>query len=302
MLQTSADSGGIRATRSAIANVWSAVAAVSGTPEQELASRIIPRLDARDILGEADSSLALQYGALAGLLVAVLLPFLARVAVLDTLGAGAVSGARVVLPAVAILWTASAMSNMTTDTSVDGAASSGYEFRDHRLYTADYLTSLLSNETQSEGSSSVTTSLLPTIVFILAAAVAFCTGTNWGTMGILVPMVIQTSNALLNADGVGLAADNPILLSSIGGVLAGAVFGDHCSPISDTTVLSSQASGCDHLAHVWTQLPYACAAGAVSIFLGTLPIGLGVSVWLCLPLQLVGLFLLVRYVGRPTIS
>ena len=117
-------------------------------------------------------------------------------------------------------------------------------------------------------------------------------------MGILVPMVVQTAHVLLSQDGSAVASNDPILLSSIGGVLAGAVFGDHCSPISDTTVLSSQSSGCDHLAHVWTQMPYALLAGSVSILLGTLPIGFGVSVWLLLPLQIAALFVLMRVFGK----
>ena len=154
------------------------------------------------------------------------------------------------------------------------------------------------DESEASGGNSITTSTLPTIVFVLAAIVAFCTGTSWGTMGILVPMVVQTSHALLTRDGVPLTASDPILLSSIGGVLAGAVFGDHCSPISDTTVLSSQSSGCDHLAHVWTQMPYALLAGSVSILLGTLPIGFGVSVWLLLPAQIGALVLLMRLFGK----
>lgn len=95
-----------------------------------------------------------------------------------------------------------------------------------------------------------------------------------------------------------MTANDPILVSSIGGVLAGAVFGDHCSPISDTTVLSSQWSGCDHLAHVWTQLPYAALAAGVSVLFGTLPLGFGFPVWLLLPLQLLGMLIVLRVLGR----
>jgi Na+/H+ antiporter NhaC len=113
-------------------------------------------------------------------------------------------------------------------------------------------------------------------------------------------MVIQTAHALLTRDGAAVAANDPILLSSIGGVLAGAVFGDHCSPISDTTVLSSQSSGCDHLEHVWTQMPYALLAGTISIAIGTIPIGFGVSVWVLLPIQIASLFVFMRLFGsRP---
>lgn len=81
-------------------------------------------------------------------------------------------------------------------------------------------------------------------------------------------------------------------------MLAGAIFGDHCSPISDTTVLSSNASGCSHLAHVWTQMPYALVVGAVSIVFGTLPIGFDVPWWICLPLGTVALVLIMLWFGR----
>ena len=266
----------------------------------------------RDILGEADSSLALQYGALAGLCLAVLMPLVTRAVPLDKLLTGAASGAKVVLPAVAILWTASAMSRMTTDSAVDGRESDApFAFRDHRLYTADYLTKLVaggevsgdadtSTDSEEMSAARIPIAWFPTTVFVLAGVVAFCTGTSWGTMGILLPMVVQMVHALLAAGGDAVSANDPILLCSVGGVLAGAVFGDHCSPISDTTVLSSQSSGCDHLAHVWTQMPYAVLAASASILLGTLPLGYGVSVWLLLPLQLLTLFGFMRLFGSRT--
>ncbi len=99
-------------------------------------------------------------------------------------------------------------------------------------------------------------SILPLAVFFLAAATAFCTGTSWGTMGILMPVAIP-----LVADQVsGLPEASIILALSTAAVLDGAIFGDHCSPISDTTVMSSMATGCDHIEHVRTQLPYATVA------------------------------------------
>ena len=327
-VDVAAQSRRVGKTRTAIEALANSVATAAGSDQDRMLERFRPKLGLRDILGEADSSLALQYGALAGLALACLLPLISRQVAVDDLLTAAMSGARVVLPAVAILWTASAMSNMTRDTSVDGEdTSTPYEFKDHRLYTADYLTRVLTgdsiasdevNDTASGDTasgdtasgeagdgevnkpSSVVVSLatLPTIVFVLAAIVAFCTGTSWGTMGILVPTVIPIAHALISKEGATEMANDPILLSSIGGVLAGAVFGDHCSPISDTTVLSSQSSGCDHLAHVWTQMPYALLAASASTFLGTLPVGYGVSVWILLPLQIATLIVLMRLFGR----
>ena len=110
--------------------------------------------------------------------------------------------------------------------------------------------------------------------------------------------------AMLAAAGQTVTPDNPILLCCVGGVLAGAVFGDHCSPISDTTVLSSQSSGCDHIAHVRTQMPYAVTVATASVLLGTLPLGYGISIWILIPLQfaaLVGFLLVFGKVAEDTI-
>ena len=79
--------------------------------------------------------------------------------------------------------------------------------------------------------------------------------------------------------------EHPIFLATVGAILAGAIFGDHCSPISDTTVLSSAAAGCNHLQHVATQLPYAILMAACSLLFGYLPIGFGVPWWIALPLS-----------------
>ncbi|MGY9106130.1 MAG: Na+/H+ antiporter NhaC family protein, partial [Alphaproteobacteria bacterium] len=103
------------------------------------------------------------------------------------------------------------------------------------------------------------------------------TGTSWGTMGILMPLAVPLAWNLSQQSGI---ADLYILHSTIAAVLAGAVWGDHCSPISDTTIMSSMASGCDHLEHVRTQLPYALLAGCVALIAGVLPSGFGFPWWL----------------------
>ncbi len=254
----------------------------------------------RDIFGAADSSFALQYGALAGLILAAALAGLQRILTSDQILTAAGNGAKIVLPAIMILWCASTLSRMTGNKSWEGQPSAtAYQFKEHRLYTAEWLESQLVRSTEDE-SGGISYPMLPTVVFVLASVVAFCTGTSFGTMGILVPMVVSLAYGMLSASGQTVTPDNPILLSSIGGVLAGAVFGDHCSPISDTTVLSSQASGCNHIAHVWTQMPYALTVGTVSILLGTLPIGYGFSVWVLLPLQVIALLAILLTLGRVT--
>jgi Na+/H+ antiporter NhaC len=90
----------------------------------------------------------------------------------------------------------------------------------------------------------------------------------------------------------------PILYNSIACVLTGAVFGDHCSPISDTTILSSLSTSCNHLSHVRTQMPYAITVGAVSLFLGIIPAAFGASLGLLFLLGVVVLFLIIRIVGK----
>ena len=91
---------------------------------------------------------------------------------------------------------------------------------------------------------------------------------------------------------------HPLVLATVASVLSGAVFGDHCSPISDTTILSSQACGCDHIAHVLTQMPYAVTAGLIAIFVGTIPIGWGIGWGWLIPAQLVVLVCLVMIAGK----
>jgi Na+/H+ antiporter NhaC len=93
--------------------------------------------------------------------------------------------------------------------------------------------------------------LVPCIVFITSCFIAFATGTSWGTFGIMIAIAVPMARSL--------GADEFIVIAA---VLSGGVFGDHCSPISDTTIISSMASACDHIDHVKTQLPYALLAGA----------------------------------------
>ena len=94
---------------------------------------------------------------------------------------------------------------------------------------------------------------LAPIIFVLGAVMAFSTGTSWGTFSIMVPIAVPLA--------VGMDADIALVL---GAVISGGVFGDHCSPISDTTIIASMATGCDHVEHVKTQLPYALISGAVA--------------------------------------
>ena len=145
--------------------------------------------------------------------------------------------------------------------------------------------------------------LLPLITFLLASTVAFSTGSSWGTMAIVMPLAIRLSYELPK-EGAGLPEDlaSTIMIATIASVLAGATFGDHCSPISDTTIMSSMASGCNHIDHVRTQIPYALVTAALSIVLGTLPAAYGVNPWLLNVVGMVACVLVVRFVGKPVIA
>ncbi len=227
------------------------------------------------VVGKGDSYFSLLYGSLAGLFTAVVLTRTQRTLTAAEMGDAAKNGALLLTPALAILWLSWTLSELTDE---------------HHLQTGPFLAGLLQEK--------ASLAWMPSLVFLLASLVAFCTGTSWGTMGILMPLAIPAVHGMLAAGGP-VDANDPIFLASVGGVLAGAIFGDHCSPISDTTVLSSQASGCDHIAHVRTQLPYALLVGAVSVACGTLPAGYGFSPWLLFPVGLLVLGVSLRLIGRP---
>ncbi|MCZ9939285.1 Na+/H+ antiporter NhaC family protein [Brachyspira hyodysenteriae] len=111
--------------------------------------------------------------------------------------------------------------------------------------------------------------ILPAIGYLLGCVIAFSTGTSWGTFAILIPIVIPIANGLAAANGYTDNALLNVLLINVGSVVSGAVFGDHCSPISDTTILSSTGSNCPLLEHVATQIPYAGLV-AISAFIGVI--------------------------------
>jgi len=134
----------------------------------------------------------------------------------------------------------------------------------------------------------------PPMLFIVACVVSFATGTSWGTMAILIPTAIPTAFAL---DG---NTYGQITMISLAAVLDGAIFGDHCSPISDTTILSSTASSCDLLQHVRTQLPYSLTVAAVALLCAYIPSALGIDSFWALGLSIVVLLAILVVLGRQT--
>ncbi len=159
------------------------------------------------------------------------------------------------------------------------------------LGTSTYLVSMLSN--------TVPKFILPSIIFVLGSIISFSTGTSYGTMGILMPLTIPLANAVGMSNGLAGADLSGFIVMNVSAVLTGAILGDHCSPISDTTILSSMGTACDHVDHTRTQLFYAVVVGLVSILFGYLPVGLGVSIWVVLPMSIIVTLLIVRFVGKP---
>ena len=227
-----------------------------------------------DIIGAADSFSSLVWGSLLGVLSAALLSMGQGLLSLEQTVEAWYEGLKSMLFAMIILVLAWSLSNIT-----------------EVLQTADFLVSIL-GEALPPG-------VVPSLVFVLAAATAFATGSSWGTMAILMPLVVPLVWAVLVRNGMADPTHYHILYSSVSCVLAGSVWGDHCSPISDTTILSSMASGCDHIEHVRTQLPYAMSVGLIALFLGTLPAGFGVPWWIPLIVGAVLLSVLLRVFGTP---
>ena len=151
------------------------------------------------------------------------------------------------------------------------------------LGTAKYLVTLLFG--------SIPSFLLPSIIFILGAVISFATGTAYGTMGILMPLAIPLAHSI--------SPDMSYIVLSTSAVLTGAIFGDHCSPISDTTILSSMGAGCDHIEHVKTQMWYALFVAGATIILGYIPAGLNVPVYIILPVAIIVLVIAVKFIGKP---
>ncbi len=125
---------------------------------------------------------------------------------------------------------------------------------------------------------------------MLGAIISFATGTSYGTMVILMPLAIPLAYSI-----------NPemsYVIVATSAVLTGAIFGDHCSPISDTTILSSMGAGCNHIDHVRTQMPYSIFVGVITIVFGYMPAGFGLPVYLVLPLSFVAMFIGIQLLGK----
>ena len=227
-----------------------------------------------DVFGAADPFKALLWGSLAGCLMAIGLSVGQRILSTEEAIDAWLGGMRAMLLAAVILTLAWSLGEVTAV-----------------LGTATYLTQILSDN--------LLPSLLPALVFITAAGIAFATGTSWATMAILFPLVVPLAVALGGGAGFEGGGQYTLTLGAISSVLAGSIFGDHCSPISDTTVMSSLASACDHVDHVRTQLPYALVVAGVAVLFGDFGTAFGLPVAVAYALAIGTLLIVVRLVGRP---
>ena len=225
------------------------------------------------IIGASDSYLALLWSSLSAVLATAALTLGQRILSLGKTIDALVSGFKTMLSAILILVLAWALADITKD-----------------MHTADFISNVLI-------ASNVSPILLPSFTFILSALIAFSTGSSWGTMAILYPLILPASWALCHSAGMNDSESMNIFYITVSAILAGSVLGDHCSPISDTTILSSLASSCNHIEHVRTQLPYALTVGGVSIFAGLIPAAYGVSSWILIPAGFILLYLIVKYAG-----
>ena len=232
------------------------------------------------IIGAADSFSVLMWAAFSGAFLAVILSILNSPLKFGETLEAFVSGVKAMMLAMIILILAWALGKVCDD-----------------LGTAVYVAGIVRDTLPPWA--------LPAITFIISAFISFATGTSWGTMAILVPIIIPVAYNLIVPEGVtgaealsSLSESWHVMLSSIGSVLAGSIFGDHCSPISDTTIMSSMTSGADHIDHVRTQMPYALVIAAVGILLGDIPSGWGINPFISLTVGVAGLWLIFKFFGR----
>ena len=226
------------------------------------------------IIGDANSYQALLWSSLLSLLTAIVMTLWRGSLKFSKIMEEMVEGIKTMFNAVLILTMAWSISLITKD-----------------MHTAEFVSQLLLKW-------SLSPVLVPMLTFVLAALIGFSTGTSWGTMAILYPLILPASWLLCIQDGMSIEATMPLFYNVVASVLAGAVMGDHCSPISDTTIMSSLASGCDHLQHVSTQMPYALTVGSVAVLIGVLPTSLGLPSWTAFLLGLAALAIIVRFVGK----
>ena len=205
-----------------------------------------------DAFADTDATVGLPWGGLIALVLIIVYMLARRIMVLKETMECIPQGFIAMVPAILILTFATALKNMTSGLGA-------------KYFVGD----LMAGQAETLGA------FLPAIIFLVACVLAFATGTSWGTFGILIPIVTAI-----------FPAGSELLIIGMSACLAGAVCGDHCSPISDTTIMSSAGGQCNHLNHVSTQMPYAITVAAISFVMFAIA-GLVQNAWICLPLGIV---------------
>ncbi len=225
------------------------------------------------ILGNADIYTSLIWASLSGLVLSIFLTVISRIMKVRNTMNTLLIGFKTVVPTLMILVLAWSLGTLSTE-----------------LNTASFLASLVQD--------TFSPIWMPLSIFIIAALIAFSTGSNWSTMAIVYPIAIPTTWAICMANGYEPSEALSILYNVIATVLAASVFGNHCSPVSYTTILSSLASDCNHLDHLRTQLPYAITVGLVSVALGYFSIIFPLPTIANFAIGIFILFLIIRVFGR----
>ena len=220
-----------------------------------------------DVFGKANASVAMMWAAFTGTLVALVLVLSQRILTLEEAVGAWVNGAKSLVIAAMILVLAWGIGSLCKD-----------------LGTADFIVSILKGRLQA--------GFVPVVVFTVGSVIAFATGTSYGTTAILMPIAVPLAFQFSGGQTGGL------LFATIGAVFTGAVLGDHCSPISDTTIMSSMATASDHMDHVKTQLPYALIVGIIAVVCGFIPAGFGLNPFLSIIIGITAVFCIVRLVGK----
>jgi len=219
----------------------------------------------REAFGASDASVVLFRAALLSSVVAIIMAVIQKVLTFEEAINTWVQGVKSLVITGVILLLAWSISSVIKE-----------------LGTALYLVRVLSD--------SIPKFILPSLIFIMGSVISFATGTSFGTMGILMPLAIPLAYAVY--------PESNYLLMCAGAVLTGAIFGDHCSPISDTTILSSMGAGCEHIAHVNTQICYSLVVGVITILFGYIPVGLGIPVYIVLPIGILAVYATIQIFGK----
>ena len=253
-----------------IAFYWSGYTTILGGEDQALISIMKSSpLSFNGIytaLSQSDASVALFQAALLASIVAIVMAVGEKILTIEDAISEWIGGMKTIVITGVILLLAWSLGGVIGD-----------------IGTADYLVGVLS--------STIPAFIVPTLIFILGALISFATGTSYGTMSILMPLAIPLAWAISSGD-----MSFTIVCTS--GVLTGAIFGDHCSPISDTTILSSMGTSCNHIDHVQTQIYYAIFVACVAIFIGYIPAGLGIPWYFTIPVGIVVLYVGLKLLGE----